>query len=50
MPRRLAAQRPADLRQLAGLLDAWLEATGALLPAPNPAYRPPLAGRPAQER
>jgi arylsulfatase A-like enzyme len=48
--RDLAAQRPAEARRLAGLLDAWLEATGALLPAPNPAYRPPLAGAPARER
>jgi arylsulfatase A len=41
--RDLAAAQPRKAAELAGLLDAWLEETGALLPVPNPAYRGPSA-------
>ena len=40
--RDLAEAKPEKAAQLAALLDAWLEETGALLPVPNLAYR---AGR-----
>jgi arylsulfatase A-like enzyme len=37
--RDLASGNRKKSRQLAALLDTWLEETGALLPVPNPAYR-----------
>jgi arylsulfatase A-like enzyme len=37
--RDLARVQPHEAAELGGLLDAWLEETGALLPVPNPAYR-----------
>ncbi len=39
--RNLAADHPALVRELDSLIDGHLEATDALVPIPNPAYRPP---------
>ena len=36
----LADERPEDVRRLDGLIDGFLDDTGALVPKPNPAYRP----------
>jgi arylsulfatase A-like enzyme len=38
--RNLAAARPADVKRLAGLLDAWRKEVGAKMPRPNPGYLP----------
>ncbi len=43
--RDLARQDPERAQRLAGLLDAWIAETGALLPVPNPAYQPPPGAR-----
>jgi len=38
----LAAKMPDKVKELSALIDGFLKETGALLPKPNPAYRPEL--------
>lgn len=49
--KNLAGQEPDKVRELDALIDGFLRDTDALVPKPNPAYRPAAAGtQPAAER
>ena len=48
--KNLAAQFPDKVRELDTLIDGFLEDTGAVVPKPNPAYRPTAATANANQR